>query len=153
MDKLTIEDLQARIGEELGVSNWIEVSQQRINEFAEVTEDRQFIHIDQEAAAKTPFGGTIAHGYLTLSLLPKLMEDIHIAPHNTVMAINYGADKLRFLAPVPSGSRIRARMTLKEIVNKRPGHYMIRGGITVDIEGADKPALSVESLSLFVLSE
>lgn len=153
MDNLTIENLQARIGEELGVSNWIELSQQRINEFAEVTEDRQFIHIDQEAAAKTPFGGTIAHGYLTLSMLPKLMEDIDIAPHNTVMAINYGADKLRFLTPVPSGSRIRARMTLMEIVNKRPGHYMVRGGVTVDIEGVDKPALSVESLSLFVLGE
>ncbi len=153
MNKITIDDLQARIGEELGVSDWIEVGQERINEFAEVTEDRQFIHIDQEAAARTPFGGTIAHGYLTLSLLPKLMEGIHFAPHNTVMAINYGADKLRFLAPVPSGSRVRARMKLMEIVNKRPGHYVVRGGVTMEIEGADKPALSVESLSLFVLSE
>ena len=153
MNKITIDNLQARIGEELGVSDWIDVGQERINEFAEVTEDRQFIHIDQEAAAKTPFGGTIAHGYLTLSLLPKLMEDIHFAPHNTVMAINYGADKLRFLAPVPSGSRVRARMTLMEIVNKRPGQYMVRGGVTMEIEGGDKPALSVESLSLFVLSE
>lgn len=153
MEKLTIEDLQSRIGKELGVSSWIEIGQQRINEFAEVTEDRQFIHIDQEAAAKTPFGGTIAHGYLTLSMLPKLMEDIQVAPHNTVMAINYGADKLRFLSPVPSGSRIRARMMLKDIVNKRPGHYMVRGGVTVEIEGADKPALSVESLTLFVLGD
>ena len=153
MSKLTIEDLQARIGEELGVSGWMEVGQDRINQFAEVTEDRQFIHIDEKAAAMTPFGGTIAHGYLTLSLLPKLMADIEMAPHNTVMAVNYGADKLRFLAPVPSGSRIRARIVLMDIVSKRPGHYLMRGGITVEIEGADKPALSVESLSLFILGE
>ncbi|MFK8028712.1 MAG: MaoC family dehydratase [Gammaproteobacteria bacterium] len=151
MSKITIEDLQARIGEELGVSDWIDVGQERINQFAEVTEDRQFIHLDVEAASKTSFGGTIAHGFLTLSLLSKLLGDIEFAPHNTLMAINYGADKLRFLAPVPSGSRIRARMVLMEIVNKRPNHYMIRGGITVEIEGSDKPALSVESLSLFVL--
>ena len=151
MDKPTIDDLQDRIGDELGVSEWLDVSQQRINEFAEVTEDRQFIHIDPEAAAKTPFGGTIAHGYLTLSLLPKLMKDIDFVPQNTAMAINYGADKLRFLSPVPSGSRIRARMKLVDIVNKRPGHYMVRGGITVEIEGSDKPALSVEALTLLVM--
>ncbi len=151
MDKPTIDDLQDRIGDELGVSEWLDVSQQRINEFAEVTEDRQFIHIDPEAAAKTPFGGTIAHGYLTLSLLPKLMKDIDFVPQNTAMAINYGADKLRFLSPVPSGSRIRARMKLVDIVNKRPGHYRVRGGITVEIEGSDKPALSVEALTLLVM--
>lgn len=153
MSQLTIEGLQARIGEELGVSQWLEVAQERIDQFAEVTQDRQFIHIDQEAAAKTPFGGTIAHGFLTLSLLPKLMADIDLTPHNTVMAVNYGADKLRFLAPVPSGSRIRARMKLLDITQKRPGQYMFRAGVTIDIEGGDKPALSVESLSLFVLDE
>ncbi|MEM7082505.1 MAG: MaoC family dehydratase [Pseudomonadota bacterium] len=151
MPTQTIEELQARIGEELGVSNWIEVSQARINEFAEVTEDRQFIHTDPEAAAKTPFGGTIAHGYLTLSLLPVLLQDIQFAPANTVMAINYGADKLRFLAPVPSGSRIRARLTLIDITKKRAGQFMVRGGVTVDIEGSDKPALSVEALTLLIV--
>lgn len=151
MDKLTIEDLQDRIGEQIGVSDWVEIGQGRIDDFAEVTEDRQFIHVDPVAAAQTPFGGTIAHGYLTLSMLPKLLQDVKFVPDDTVMAINYGADKLRFLAPVPSGSRVRARMVLMDVVNKRPGQYMVRGGITVEIDGSDKPALSVEALTLLVM--
>lgn len=153
MSHLTIEELQSRIGEELGVSSWLDVSQERIDQFAEVTEDRQFIHIDPEAAAKTPFKGTIAHGFLTLSLLPKLLEEIELTPHNAVMAINYGADNLRFLEPVPSGSRVRARMKLLDVTSKRPGHYLLRGGVTIEVEGGKKPALSVESLSLFILSD
>lgn len=153
MEPLTIDDLQKRIGDELGVSDWVDVGQERINHFADVTGDHQFIHIDQEAAAKTPFGGTIAHGFLTLSLLPAMLSEISFVPHNTVMAVNYGADKLRFLTPVPSGSRVRARMKLMDIVNKRPGQYMVRGGITVEIDGHDKPALSVEALTLLVLGE
>ena len=145
-----IEVWKQHVGEEDGVSDWMVVDQDRINKFADATDDHQFIHVDPEAAAQTPFGSTIAHGFLTLSLtIPMLMESM-IAPDRMVMVINYGTDKVRFVEPVKVNSRIRGRTRLADVTEKGPGRYLVKNEITVEIEGADKPALIVEALTLFV---
>src|ERR1051325_3272680 len=118
----SIEDIKSRIGSEVGVSDWILVDQARIDSFADVTEDHQFIHVDPEAAARTPFGGTIAHGFLTLSLLSRMAADAMLRPDGVKMGVNYGFEKIRFLAPVRSGSRVRGRFRLDRFEEKRPGH-------------------------------
>ena len=112
---VTPDELKALVGSSLGTSDWITLDQQRINDFADCTEDHQFIHIDQEAAAKTPFGGTIAHGFLTLSMLVKLCESVAVHPEGLVMGVNYGLNKVRFLAPVPAGGRVRAHVELASV--------------------------------------
>jgi acyl dehydratase len=124
------------------------MDQGRVEEFADATEDRQFIHVDPEAAAKTPFGGTIAHGFLTLSLLSRMAADAMLVPENTKMAINYGLDRVRFLSPVKSGRRVRGRFTLDSIEEKAPGQWLLRHTVTVEIEGEDKPALTAVWLGL-----
>lgn len=136
------------VGSEVGVSDWITVDQERINTFADITEDHQFIHIDPEAAAKTPFGGTIAHGFLTLSLLSQFAEQTGIVLEGVKIGVNYGFDKLRFLAPVPSGSKVRGRFDLKAAEEKRPGQYLITYTVTVEIEGSEKPALIADWLAM-----
>ena len=141
-------DLQSLIGTEIGVSKWILVDQARIDAFAETTEDRQFIHIDPVAAKQTPFGGTIAHGFLTLSLASAMSYDAVKPLDGVVMGVNYGFDKLRFLAPVPVGSRIRARgeiVSVEEI--KGAIQSIVR--ITIEIEGETKPACIVETISRY----
>jgi len=130
------------------VSGWIEVDQQRIAAFADATEDRQFIHIDPEAAALTPFGGTIAHGFLTLSLLSRMAAETILLPDTTKMVVNYGLDRVRFLAPVRSGKRIRGRFALDGVEEKSPGQILLRHVVSVEIEGEDKPALSAVWLTL-----
>lgn len=140
---MKIEDFQARVGEAIGTSRWFEIAQDRIDAFAETTEDRQFIHIDPEAAKATPFGGTIAHGFLTLSLLAPMMEDAVDKP-DVRMSVNYGFDKVRFLNPVKSGKRVRGHFTLTELVEKRPGQWQQAVEATVEIEGEEKPALIAE---------
>jgi len=145
------DDIKDHIGTETGVGDWIEVSQERINDFADVTEDHQFIHIDKEKAAQTPFGGTIAHGLLTLSLLPKLAAGQMLAIEGVVMGINYGFDKVRFLNPVPSGSRVRGRFKLIDAVEKSPGRWLTTSEVTVEIEGVDKPALVATWLGMQVV--
>jgi acyl dehydratase len=142
MPVATLDDIRARVGSEIGVSSWLTMDQGRIEEFADATEDRQFIHVDPEAAAKTPFGGTIAHGFLTLSLLSRMAADAMLVPENTKMAINYGLDRVRFLSPVKSGRRVRGRFTLDSIEEKAPGQWLLRHTVTVEIEGEDKPALT-----------
>src|SRR5210317_370265 len=117
------EEMVNAIGTKYEPSAWIEVTQDRINTFADCTEDHQFIHVDQEKAAKTPFGGTIAHGFLTLSLLSKMVEGQGVVPENTVMGLNYGFDKVRFLAPVRSGKRIRAHFEVADVVPKSGGRF------------------------------
>lgn len=112
-------ELEALVGTEIGSSEWLEIDQDRINTFADVTEDQQFIHINQELAKKTPFGGTIAHGFLTLSLLSRFSEDSGLVIEGVKMGINYGFEKIRFLAPVPSGSKVRGRFFLKSVVEKK----------------------------------
>ena len=146
-------DLSNWVGKETGVSSWFTIDQARINAFADVTEDHQFIHIDAERAKKeTPFGGTIAHGFLTLSLMPKLSEETRLDIEGTEMAINYGCDSLRFLAPVPAGARIRLRSTLKAVEPKGSTRLLMTTELTYEIEGSDKPALKADWLSLLVLA-
>ena len=151
MPLAALDEIRSRIGDEVGVSGWIMLGQARIEQFADATEDRQFIHIDPAAAAQTPFGGTIAHGFLTLSLLSRMGAEAMLLPEGAQMAINYGLDRVRFLAPVRSGKRIRGRFTLDSVEEKGPGQVLLRHSVTVEIEGEDKPALSAVWLALIVL--
>ena len=139
-----LEKFKAKIGTEDGAGEWMEISQERINDFADVTEDHQFIHVDPEAAKNTPFGGTIAHGFLTLSLLVPLSGSIPQDPETikgVIMGVNYGFDKIRFIAPVPSGSRVRASSVLKDAELKGGNQIQVTRTYTVEIEGSDKPAI------------
>jgi acyl dehydratase len=151
MPVASLEEIRARIGTEIGVSDWILVDQQRIDGFAQVTEDRQFIHVDRDLAARTPFGGTIAHGFLTLSLLSRMAADTFFLPPGLKMAVNYGFDKVRFLAPVRSRKRVRGRFRLVGIEEKRPGQWQVEHEVTVEIEGEDKPALIAEWIGLIFI--
>jgi acyl dehydratase len=141
-------ELQGMIGQEVGVSKWFEVSQARIDAFADCTEDHQFIHVDPEAAKATPFGGTIAHGFLTLSLASAMSYDAVAPLEGVVMGVNYGFDKLRFLAPVLAGSRVRGRFRLLSAEDKGNGRWLLKHELTVEIEGGDKPALIAEWLGM-----
>ncbi|RST32277.1 MaoC family dehydratase [Sphingomonas ginkgonis] len=145
---MTLDRIRGLVGTEVGVSDWISVDQERITHFAEVTEDRQFIHVDPAAAAATPFGGTVAHGFLTLSLLSRMSADVSLRPQGTVMGVNYGLEKVRFLAPVRAGKRVRGRFTLLGVEDRAPGQYLFRHQVTVDIEDEAKPALIAEWLGL-----
>ena len=144
----SLEEIRRRIGEEVGVSGWLTLDQDRITAFSEATEDRQFIHVDPDAATRTPFGGTIAHGFLTLSLLSRMAAEVLLVPDTTRMIVNYGLDRVRFLAPVRSGKRIRGRFTLDAVDEKAGGQILLRHEVTVEIEGEDKPALSAVWLTL-----
>lgn len=152
MKTVPAEELHAHIGEELGVSDWVEIDQDRIDAFADVTLDHQFIHVDPQAAQATPLGSTVAHGFLTLSLLSYLREDMFFVPENTVMTLNYGLDRLRFIEPVPVGSRVRARSRLIAVTEKESGRWLIKEETTVEIEGNDRPALIAEPLTMFMTS-
>ena len=147
---LTLADLHARIGQELGTSPWLTVDQSMIDGFAAITQDRQYIHIDPVRAAATPFGGTIAHGFLTLSLLSHFAQRASPRLEGLVMSINYGFDRVRFVAPVRSGSRIRGRFKLEALEAQPSGRLQMRQYVTVDIEGEAKPAISATWLSLLV---
>lgn len=141
-------ELQSLIGQEVGISRWIEVDQARIDAFARITEDEQFIHVDPERAKATPFGGTIAHGFLTLSLASAMSYDAVAPLEGVVMGVNYGFDKLRFLAPVPAGSKVRGRFKLLSAEDKGGGRWLLKHELTVEIEGAEKPALIAEWLGM-----
>ena len=142
---LTPDEMKARVGAET-VSDWVEVTQAMIDKFADATGDHQFIHVDPERAALTPFGGTIAHGFLTLSLMPLLSSRVPDPPTlaGARMGVNYGGDRTRFIAPVRSGSRVRGRFRLLSFDEKRPGQFQQVNEFTVEIEGGDKPALIAE---------
>ena len=144
----SLDDIRSRIGQAIGVSDWLTMDQKRIDEFAESTEDRQFIHVDPQAAAQTPFGTTIAHGFLSLSMLSRMAAEVMLIPDTTRMAVNYGLDRVRFIAPVKSGKRIRGRFRLDSIEEKAPGQLLLRHTVTVEIEGEEKPALTAEWLGL-----
>jgi acyl dehydratase len=148
MPLATLDEIRGRVGSEVGVSSWLTMDQGRIEAFADATEDRQFIHVDPEAAAKTPFGCTIAHGFLTLSLLSRMAAEAMLVPEGVKMAVNYGLDRVRFIAPVKSGSRVRGRFTLDSVEEKAPGQSLLRHTVTVEIEGEDKPALTAVWLGL-----
>ena len=143
-----LEEIRSKVGEEIGVSGWLTIDQQRIDEFADATDDHQFIHVDPEAAARTPLGGTIGHGFLSLSMLSRMAADAVLVPDNIKMALNYGLDRVRFIAPVKSGKRIRGRFRLDSVDEKAPGQLLLRHTVTVEIEGEEKPALTAEWLGL-----
>ena len=148
MPFVAVADIKNYIGKELGRSEWLTIDQERINQFAECTGDHQFIHVDPEKAKLTPFGSTIAHGFLSLSLVPMLMEKIMIMPEGLKMAVNYGLDSVRFIQPVKVDSRVRLAAKVLDITEKRPGQWLIKIEATLEIEGQDKPAYIAESLSL-----
>ena len=140
------------IGKEVGLTDWIVVDQERINQFADATGDHQYIHLDAERAAQTPFGTTIAHGFLTLSLLSMLSGmGGGLKLENTVMGINYGLDKVRFLNPVKSGAKIRARFVLASAEEKKPGSFLLKHNVTVEIDGEEKPALIADWLGMTIV--
>jgi acyl dehydratase len=141
------DELKAAVGEQLGHSDWLEIDQKRIDLFAEATGDHQWIHVDPEKAAAGPFGTTIAHGYLTLSLLPTLVPQV-LRVENVQMGVNYGTNKVRFPSPVPVGSRLRATAVLKE-VTEAGGGVQITTAVTVEREGGDKPVCVAESVSRY----
>lgn len=151
MPILPLDEIRARVGDEVGVSDWLAIDQPRIDAFAEATEDRQFIHTDPETAASTPFGGTIAHGFLTLSLLSRMGAQAMVLPDGLQMAINYGLEQVRFLAPVRAGKRVRGRFVLDSVEEKGPGRVLMRHRVAVEIEGEDKPALTALWLGLMMI--
>ena len=148
MPFVAVTELKNHIGKSLGCSDWLLVDQQRIDLFAECTGDHQFIHVDPEKARLTPFGSTIAHGFLSLSLLPMLMEPLMIMPEGLKMAVNYGLDSLRFIQPVKVGSRVRLQLEVLDIHEKNPGQWLIKAKAVMEIEGQAKPAFIAEPLTL-----
>lgn len=150
MASITPQELQTKVGQQIGTSEWVLVDQEMINKFADATGDHQFIHIDEEKAKLTPFGGTIAHGFLTLSLIPMLGAKTDGPKIEGVkMGVNYGGNKVRFLAPVRSGKRVRSHVKLLELEEKRPGQWQQTNEVTIEIEGEEKPALIAEWISQF----
>ena len=144
----SLDDIRSRVGQEVGVSSWLTVDQARIDSFADATEDHQFIHVDPAASAAAGFGGTIAHGFLSLSLLSRMAAEATLLPEGLKTALNYGFDRIRFLAPVRSGKRVRGRFVLDSVEEKAPGQWLMRHNVTVEIEGEDKPALTAVWLGL-----
>jgi acyl dehydratase len=148
MPVASLKEITACVGREVGVSEWIEIDQARIDDFADATEDQQFIHVNPTLARQTPFGGTIAHGFLTLSLLSHMAVEATLVPTGLKMAVNYGFDRVRFIAPVKSGKRVRGRFALDSVEEKAAGQVLMRHSVTVEIEGEDKPALTAQWLGL-----
>lgn len=143
-----LEELQAAVGEHLGYSDWVEIDQKRIDLFAEATGDHQWIHVDPEKAKAGPFGSTIAHGYLTLSLIPTLVWQIYTV-EGTKMGVNYGSNKVRFPSPVPVGSRVRAGVELVSVTPGAGGQQVV-ARVTIEREGSDRPACVAETVSVVV---
>ena len=148
MPFVPVAELKDHVGKELGKSEWLTIDQQRINQFAECTGDHQFIHVDPEKAKLTPFGTTIAHGFLSLSLIPMLMEKIMIMPKDLKMAVNYGLDSVRFIQPVKVNSKVRLVVTLTDATEKNPGQWLLKARAVLEIEGQEKPAYIAEPLTL-----
>ncbi|MDU8646079.1 MaoC family dehydratase [Pseudomonas syringae group sp. 26L6] len=148
MPSVPVTELKHYIGKDAECSDWLTIDQERINLFAEATGDFQFIHVDPVKAAQTPFGATIAHGFLSLSLIPKLMEGIMVLPEGLKMAVNYGMDSVRFVQPVLVNSRVRLKVQLTEVSEKKPGQWLLKAIATLEIEGQEKPAFVAEPLTL-----
>ena len=148
MQMLSPEAAKALIGSDLGASDWYLIDQEMVNKFADLTNDHQFIHVNPEAAKMTPFGGTIVHGFFTLSMLAGLQPEGAIVLEGIKMGVNYGCDRIRFLEPVPVGSRIRARHKLKAVDDKGGGRWLLTSEVTIEIEGKEKPALIADWLGM-----
>ena len=148
-------ELENHIGEEIGLSEWIEVTQERINQFADATNDHQFIHVDPELAksAPTPWDTTIAHGFLTLSLVSYMSATSGFMPAEMQTAVNYGSDKVRFMEAVPVDSKIRGRFILTDAQYKKNGRWIVKTTVTIEIEGVEKPAAVIETLTLYIVKE
>lgn len=151
-ETIKVSELPSLEGTELAPTEWIEITQERIDQFAGATNDHQFIHVDPERAAESPFGGTIAHGYLTLSLLTFFSMQSGVQPEGLKMAVNYGSDKVRYLAPVRAGARVRALQKIADVTEKKPGQWLIKTGVTIEIEGEQTPALIAEILGLYIVA-
>ena len=147
---IKVQDLPSLVGRELEPSDWFEITQAQVNQFADATHDHQFIHVKPLRAKFTPFRGTIAHGFLVLSMISHLAQQNAVRPDGLKMALNYGSDKVRFLQPVRVGKRIRARQTIIDVTEKKPGHWLVKTEITIDIENEDKPALIAEMLAMYI---
>jgi acyl dehydratase len=148
---LTLAGLSERIERELGISDWVAIDQERIDAFASCTGDHQWIHVDVERARReSPFRGPIAHGYLTLAMVAPLAMQIGVIPRDAAAGLNYGIDKVRFLAPVPAGARVRLRVVLSGIEPKEGGQVIMKTQNTLEVEGAEKPALVAETLALLI---
>ncbi|MEC8112817.1 MAG: MaoC family dehydratase [Pseudomonadota bacterium] len=145
------EEMENQAGTKLAPGEWFELDQERINTFADCTQDHQFIHIDEVAAAQTPFGGTIAHGFLTLSLLTKLCAETGVYPEGIVMGLNYGLDKVRFLNPVRAGKRVRAHSEILSVDRKDASRFLVKQAVTVEIEGEEAPAVYAEWLGMSII--
>lgn len=150
-ERLPLEKFKQLVGQENGTSDWIVVDQGRINRFADVTEDHQWIHVDIEKAKQGPFGAPIAHGFLILSLVPVFSYAGKYAIEGARMVVNYGLNKVRFINPVPAGSRLRSKMVISAIEEKRPGQILVTNTHTIEIEGQEKPACIAEALGMFFL--
>jgi acyl dehydratase len=148
MPFVPVAELKDYVGKDLGRSEWLVIDQNRINQFAECTGDHQFIHVDPEKARMTPFGGTIAHGFLSLSLIPMLMDKIMLMPEGLKMAVNYGLDSVRFIQPVKVDSKVRLAVTLIDVNEKNPGQWLLKARAVLEIEGQEKPAYVAEPLTL-----
>jgi len=150
---ISVEDFKSSAGTELGPSDWLLIDQQRINTFADATNDHQFIHIDPEKAAATPFGSTIAHGFLSLSLISHLVGQIMLTPEGTVMGINYGSDRVRYLQPVKVDSRVRTRARIDKVSARPGGQYLAKYTLTVEMEDEERAARTAEILSRYIVKE
>ena len=152
-DTISLDELQAQVGGEPRYSRWYVIDQKRIDTFADVTEDWQYIHVDAERAAQTPFGGTISHGFLTLSLLSAMSYETEKPLNGTAMGINYGFNKVRFVSPVKVGSKVRAKFVTRSVDQKTENSVLITRDVTVEIEGESKPAIKAEWLGYTVLEK
>jgi acyl dehydratase len=151
VSELTISQLGERVGQELGVSDWVTIDQSRINKFAACTGDHQWIHVDVERAEReSPYGGAVAHGYLTLAMIAPLSMQIGVIPKDVAAGLNYGVDKARFLAPVPAGARVRLRVVLTGVEPKDGGQAIMKTRNTLEVEGSDKPAVVAETLAFLI---
>ncbi len=149
MYEMSLEQYRSKVGQEIGVSRWFTMDQDRINQFADVTEDHAFFHVDPERAKVSPYGGTVAHGFLTLSMLGVMGLEVQPRLKDIVMAANYGFERIRLMSLVPAGSRIRGHFVLKEIVDRSPKEIIAKSEVTIEIEGSKKPALVAEWLRFF----
>src|ERR1700752_1823720 len=151
MSGVTLAGLGERIGQELGLSDWVAIDQQRIDAFAACTGDHQWIHVDVERAKReSPFRGTVAHGYLTLAMVAPLAMQIGVIPIDAAAGLNYGIDKVRFLGPVPAGARVRLRVVLAGIEPREGGQVIMKTQNTLEVEGSERPALIAETLALLI---
>lgn len=155
MKVIPASEFENYLGQETGVTDWIEITQERINQFADATNDHQFIHVDPELAksAPTPWDTTIAHGFLTLSLVSYMSATSGFMPAEMQTAVNYGSDKVRFMEAVPVDSKIRGRFILTDAQYKKNGRWLVKTTVTIEIEGVDKPAAVIETLTLYIVKE